>query len=159
MWMLTSALKIELTKGMEESNNALKTKLTKKIDESNEALERKLSTSIAAREVNGLTRTLNNKTSQSGFKLRPFYSVLTNTPIANFPTSVSTFKALSNQKVTQVLRELDGPFHKPNYGTSDEKRQRLAFLIGVRLSDDPVMLRPTANASNAGDDSDDRYLA
>ncbi|KAI1149328.1 hypothetical protein F4825DRAFT_430809 [Nemania diffusa] len=57
------------------------------------SVERNLSTSIAAREMNGLVRTKNRRSS----KLEPLHSVFTNEPIANFPQSIAQFKRLNSK--------------------------------------------------------------
>ncbi|KAI1195530.1 hypothetical protein F5X97DRAFT_307929 [Nemania serpens] len=171
---LTQSLMQALTQVITQSNAALRADLRADLNadltremslvrEDIKTLERRLNTNIAVRETNGFARTQNSKSFQPSHRLMPLHSVLTDTPIPNFPKSVSQFKRLTNATIVQILQELDDPFHKPDCGTLLEKRQRLAMLIGVSLSNDPVVLRPAADAAEAeadhGDDdhSDDDH--
>ncbi|KAI1426604.1 hypothetical protein F5Y12DRAFT_741697 [Xylaria sp. FL1777] len=145
---LTTSLTASLTASLTESLTASLTEvITRNINA--------LSTNIAAREMNGFARTRNSGNIQPNHRLTPLYSVFTNAPIANFPKSVSQFKRLNRQTVMQILQELDDPFRLPNYGTSREKHQRLAMLVGVRLSEDPIVLRPSDAGGNDDDHTDD----
>ncbi|KAJ8129176.1 hypothetical protein O1611_g4455 [Lasiodiplodia mahajangana] len=149
--------------------NALKEEFRGLSTDINELKEefRMLGTSIAVRDTNKIARKQNNKKgSQPNYELMPLFALFTNTPIANFPKSISQFQKLKDATVMQILQELDDPFHKPNYGTPLEKRQRLATLIGIDiLLGYPLVMGPAADAANganaaeaaaeAADDDDD----
>lgn len=53
------------------------------------------------------------------------------------------------------MEYLDDPFHKPNFGSLLEKRERLALLAGVSLSSpDRFVMRPAADAGAPAADAD-----
>ncbi|KAI0401743.1 hypothetical protein F4802DRAFT_579009 [Xylaria palmicola] len=94
----------------------------------NECLDR-LEARVLAAETNAVARLVNSRGLWEHEAIQPLVGVATNEAIADFPRTVRELRAISADRVAELLRLLDQPVD----GTPGDRLERLTRACGIRV--------------------------